>query len=215
MNQFRELSKRDESEKIVRNARRFFWRVIYAWVVVGLVLAFAGLSLLASHTAYTSAHAFNAIEKKTAEVMWNTYCVKALHQVDLEQIHKELGRPLNCTWAGQTQGMDLVEQSVLDANIAVLVNFSRYHLIRPWVAISIMTGLYLASLVVPALAMWYYFRETKRRQALESKALQAEFATIAQRASLDRVISSVKMPEITFEDRVPVRRFSTTTTAVL
>lgn len=166
----------------------FFKGIAFLWLAIALVLAFAGISLLVSHTAFMSAFHHNSIEKKTAELMWRNYCAKPLHEVpSAQEIEQTMQRPLNCEWALATKDMDLVEQSLVDSNVQPLFHFSRLHLKRPWLAIAIMTSLYLASLVVPALAAFYYFREVRRRCELIQKSLNSE-ATIAQKVSLSKLL---------------------------
>jgi hypothetical protein len=188
----RDLPAKDSHVKRATSARTFLYRVAAVWVGVGLLLAFAAISLLISHTAFTSAFIHNSGEKKTAELMWSGYCSKPLHEVAVEQIEKELKRPLDCKWAAATRLMDVVEQSVVDSNIAPLLQFSRYQLKHPWTVIWTMAALYVTSLVVPFLAVRYYFRETQRRIAadfaLQQKAFAAEL-TIAQRASLRKILA--------------------------
>lgn len=194
MRSFRDLPQQDASEKRLHEARSFLWRVVGVWLVAGLVLAFAAISLLVSHTAFTSAFTHNVSERKTASLMWNSYCSKPLHEVSLQQIETELGRSLDCKWAMATKDMNLVEQSVLDANIILLFNFSRFPLMQPWVVISMMGLLYLLSLVAPFLAAWYYFRETRRKIELQQKAFESKL-TIAQRASLHRIVNGVTLEQ--------------------
>lgn len=186
LDSFRNLPEKDMHEKKLVEARSFFWRVVYVWLVVALILAFVAMSLLISHTAYVSAHAYNASERKVAEIMWSSYCSRPVYDVPLHQVEHELKRPLNCTWARLIKDMDLEHQSTIDSNI--IFNFSRLQLTRPWAVISIIATLFVLSLVMPFLAAWYYFRETRRKIELQQKAFSSTL-TIAQRASLHRILT--------------------------
>lgn len=183
----RKLPEKDDQDKRLSSARLFFWRVVATWAVVGLVLTFVGVQLLVSHTAYKSAFAYNAREQWTASLMWHSYCTKQLHEVSAEECDRQLGRPLDCRWASTTHEMDIVQQSVQDAGVYWLSKFGHIHLLEPVGALYLMLVLYALSWVVPFVAAWYYFRETRRRIELAQKAFNSTLTT-AQRASLHNIL---------------------------
>lgn len=149
------------------------WHIIYVWIGLAGVLSFLGVSLLVNHTAFSGAYTLNTKERMVAESMWKNYCSKRLHEIALADVEQDLGRPLDCKWAEDTKSLNVIEKSVADANVWFLVNYSRYHLIKPWTVIGVVSFLFVLSWIVPFLFVAYYFRQRDQRIQLIQKAHQA------------------------------------------
>jgi hypothetical protein len=177
------LISQSQSDKQTRAARWLFYRVVGVWFLLTLILAVVAVFLLVNYTAFASAYTRNAADKHKAARMWDDYCSRPVHAVNLNG-------QVNCTWADQTRSMNLIDQSLLDAkafNLGVT---------QPWRLAWIIGSLFVASLAMPFLAAVYYFRQVRLAVELARKAHEAG-PTLSQRVSLSNFIGLDSKPHAT------------------
>jgi len=179
------LISQSQSDKQTRAARWLLYRVVLVWFFLTLVLAVVAVALLVNYTAFATAYTRNAADKHKAARMWDDYCSQPVHAVG-----KAVGAELDCAWADRARAVNLIEQSLLDANAWNL------GVTQPWKMAWILGSLFVASLAMPFLAAVYYFRQVRLAVELARKAHEAG-PTLSQRVSLSNFIGLDSKPHVT------------------